>query len=62
MRLYWKKMKYYKSKPHSPEYVYKLSLIGDGGVGKTSMVHRYIHGIFKADYKATIGTFISKKE
>ncbi|MBA7626123.1 hypothetical protein ES703_33565 [subsurface metagenome] len=57
-----RKMEYYQSKPHSHEYVYKLSLIGDGGVGKTSMVQRYVHGIFKADYKATIGTYISKRE
>ena len=57
-----RKMEYYQSKPHSPEYVYKLSLIGDGGVGKTSMAQRFVHGIFQADYKATIGTFISKKE
>lgn len=56
------KMDYYQQKPHSPHYVYKLSLIGDGGVGKTSMAQRYVHGIFKADYKATIGTFISKRE
>jgi len=56
------KMEYYQKAPLSSNYVYKLSLIGDGGVGKTSMVQRYVHGIFKADYKATIGTFISKKE
>jgi len=57
-----RKMEYYQSKPHSPEYVYKLSLIGDNKVGKTSMAQRYVHGIFKIDYKATIGTYISKKE
>ncbi|MFW9818493.1 MAG: Rab family GTPase [Candidatus Thorarchaeota archaeon] len=57
-----RKMEYYHSKPHSSRYVYKLSLIGDNGVGKTSMSQRYVHGIFKADYKATIGTYISKKE
>jgi small GTP-binding protein len=57
-----RKLDYYQSKSHSPDYVYKLSLIGDGGVGKTSMAQRYVHGIFKADYKATIGTYISKKE
>lgn len=56
------KMDYYQQKHHSPDYIYKLSLIGDGGVGKTSMVQRYVHGIFKADYKATIGTYISKRE
>lgn len=57
-----RKMEFYQSKPHSPQYVYKLSLIGDGGVGKTSMAHRYVHRIFEANYKATIGTYISKKE
>ncbi|KKK49851.1 hypothetical protein LCGC14_3130880, partial [marine sediment metagenome] len=56
------KLEYYQNTPHSPDYVYKLSLIGDGGVGKTSIAQRYVHGVFKADYKATIGTFISKKE
>ena len=56
------KMDYYQRKSHSPDYVYKLSLIGDGGVGKTSMAQRYVHGIFKGDYKATIGTYITKQE
>ena len=56
------KMENYQKPPLSSNYVYKLSLIGDGGVGKTSMAQRYVHGIFNADYKATIGTFISKKE
>ena len=56
------KLDYYQNTTHSPDYVYKLSLIGDGSVGKTSMAQRYVHGVFQADYKATIGTFISKKE
>ncbi len=51
-----------KKQAYSPEYVYKLSLVGDGNVGKTSMVQRYVNGIFSEDYIATIGTFISKKE
>ena len=45
----------------SSEYIYKLVLIGDGSVGKTSMVQMYVHGIFPESYKATIGTFITKK-
>ena len=57
-----RKLDHFQKEPHSPDYVYKLSLIGDGGVGKTSIAQRYVHGVFKADYKATIGTFISKKE
>ena len=57
-----RKIEYYRGAIHSSKYVYKLSVIGDQGVGKTSMVQRFVHGIFQADYKATIGTFISKKE
>jgi len=57
------KMDYFQKKRAYPsDYIYKLSLIGDGGVGKTSMVQMYINGIFHEDYKATIGTFITKKE
>ncbi len=44
------------------DFAYKLILGGDGGVGKTSMVHRFIENIFQADYKATIGVYIAKKE
>ncbi len=46
----------------SSDYIYKLILCGDGNVGKTSMVHRFVEDIFQADYKATIGTSIIKKE
>ena len=47
---------------HSSLYAYKLVLGGDGGVGKTSMVHRFVEDVFQEDYKATIGTSITKKE
>lgn len=47
---------------HSALYAYKLILGGDGGVGKTSMVYRFVDDVFKSDYKATIGTAITKKE
>lgn len=46
----------------SGEYAYKLILGGDGGVGKTSMVHRFVEDAFQTDYKSTIGTSIMKKE
>ncbi|KKM26134.1 hypothetical protein LCGC14_1587830 [marine sediment metagenome] len=49
-------------KIQSGEYAYKLILGGDGGVGKTSMVHRFVDDSFQTDYKSTIGTSIMKKE
>jgi small GTP-binding protein len=51
-----------KIKVKSGEYAYKLILGGDGAVGKTSMVHRFVEGTFTKDYKSTIGTSIMKKE
>ncbi len=49
-------------KIQSGEYAFKLILGGDGGVGKTSMVHRFVDDSFQTDYKSTIGTSIMKKE
>jgi len=51
-----------KIKVQSGEYAYKLILGGEGGVGKTSMVHRFVEDAFQTDYKSTIGTSIMKKE
>ena len=51
-----------KLKIKSEEYAFKLVLGGDGAVGKTSMVHRFVEDVFDVDYKSTIGTSIMKKE
>lgn len=51
-----------KIRIHSALYAYKLILGGDGSVGKTSMVHRFVDEAFDTDYKRTIGTSITKKE
>ncbi|MHA1784998.1 MAG: GTP-binding protein [Candidatus Helarchaeota archaeon] len=40
----------------------KLLLLGDGAVGKTSLVKQYIKGEFKGDYKPTIGVDVYSKE
>jgi small GTP-binding protein len=40
----------------------KICLIGDVGVGKTSLIRRYVTDVFDDKYIATIGTKVSKKE
>lgn len=37
------------------EVLYKVLVVGDIGTGKTSLVKRYVHGIFSPNYKSTIG-------
>ena len=40
----------------------KLCIFGDGGVGKTSLTHRYLTRVFNKDLKMTIGTDLSVKD
>ncbi|MGQ4873165.1 MAG: Rab family GTPase [Promethearchaeota archaeon] len=42
-------------------FIYKICVIGDGGVGKTSMVLRYCENTFKENYIMTIGSNFSTK-
>jgi small GTP-binding protein len=44
------------------EYTFKIVLIGEPGVGKTSIIRRYIHGIFDESYRASVGTRIFSKD
>ncbi|MHA1190840.1 MAG: Rab family GTPase [Promethearchaeota archaeon] len=37
------------------DLMFKICLFGDGGVGKTTLVNRYLTGIFKTDSSITIG-------
>jgi small GTP-binding protein len=41
---------------------YKIVLAGDEGVGKTSLINRFVKGYFTGDYKATIGVNIYTKQ
>ena len=55
-----------KSKIKSPKiglrkYNLKLILIGDGGVGKTSLVQQFVSSSFDVDYKITIGVNVMSK-
>ena len=42
-------------------YIYKICVVGNGGVGKTSMVLRYCENAFKENYIMTIGSNFSTK-
>jgi Ras-related protein Rab-6A len=37
------------------KYTFKILLLGDGAVGKTSLVQRFIHNKFQTGYLMTIG-------
>ncbi len=40
----------------------KVLIVGNGAVGKSSMIQRYCKGIYTNDYKKTIGVdFLEKK-
>lgn len=41
---------------------YKICLIGENAVGKTSLIQRFVHNEFSDHYLTTIGTKISKKD
>lgn len=37
------------------EHLLKILIVGDGNVGKSSFVHRYVNGQFNQAYKMTMG-------
>ena len=37
------------------QFTFKILLLGDGAVGKTALVHRFVHDKFKQAYLMTIG-------
>jgi len=45
----------------SKELMYKVILAGDGAVGKTSLIKKFVTGKFEKDYKMTLGTDIFSK-
>ncbi|KAF6025123.1 RAB23 [Bugula neritina] len=44
------------------EIAIKVVIVGNGAVGKSSMIQRYCKGIFTKDYKKTIGVDFLEKE
>ncbi|MBM4237759.1 MAG: GTP-binding protein [Euryarchaeota archaeon] len=42
-------------------FIRKICLLGEGGVGKTSLVRRYVHDFFSDEYLVSFGTKVTKK-
>ena len=42
------------------KFTFKVVILGDGGVGKTSLLNRFVEKSFDQDYKSTIGTNIMR--
>ena len=46
----------------SKRYIKKVALVGDGSVGKTSLIRRFVVDVFDDKYIATIGAKVSKRD
>ncbi|MEE9378537.1 MAG: Rab family GTPase [Candidatus Lokiarchaeia archaeon] len=44
------------------EFVFKIVIIGDAAVGKTSLINRFVENSFSEDYRATLGANIVRKD
>ncbi|MFX1302475.1 MAG: Rab family GTPase [Promethearchaeota archaeon] len=44
------------------EFVYKIVLLGDSAVGKTSLINQFVESKFTEDYKPTLGANIVRKD
>ncbi len=44
------------------EFVFKIVILGDAAVGKTSLINQYIEQSFEEDYKPTLGANIIRKD
>ena len=44
------------------EYVFKITILGDAAVGKTSLINQFVEKAFQEDYKPTLGANIVRKD
>jgi len=44
------------------EYVFKITILGNAAVGKTSLINQYVESTFQEDYKPTLGANIIRKD
>ena len=45
----------------SYEYIFKLVLLGESGVGKSNLISRFVRGDFATDSKTTIGVEVRRR-
>lgn len=49
-------------KIYMTEYIFKTIIVGDSGVGKTTLLYKYLYGEYISQYSSTIGVnYVSKK-
>lgn len=48
--------------PMARRFIKKICMLGDPGVGKTSLIKRFVYDEFDDEYLETIGTKITRKE
>jgi len=44
------------------EFVFKITVLGEAAVGKTSLINMFCEGTFQEDYKPTLGANIIRKD
>jgi Ras-related protein Rab-11A len=44
------------------EFIFKIVVIGDAAVGKSTLIHRFIKDKFKEDYRPTLGADLLRKQ
>ncbi|NHI91698.1 MAG: GTP-binding protein [Candidatus Lokiarchaeota archaeon] len=44
------------------EFIFKICIIGEGSVGKTTLVKQFSQSVFESEYKSTIGVSIIKND